>query len=129
VLGDADGLAEGLRLGLALGLADGLRLGLADGLRLGLADGLAEGLRLGLALGLKDGETETVNGRMPNTTPVLPASVVDTDAHVLAAIAVPSESPDVIAMVQSEPSEVSKSNRLVHTGFRLAAIVPNVVAS
>jgi hypothetical protein len=54
---------------------------------------------------------------MPNTTPVLPESTVDVEAQVLAAILVPSESPEVRAMVQSEPSAVSKSNLLVQVGL------------
>jgi len=59
VLGEAEGLVDGLALGdtdgLSLGEPDGEILGLALGLTLGLTDGEDDGDALGLALGLADG--------------------------------------------------------------------------
>jgi hypothetical protein len=54
---------------------------------------------------------------MPNTTAVLPASVVEAEAHVLEAILAPvTVLPEVTAIVQSFPVDVSKSSLKVQSG-------------
>jgi hypothetical protein len=92
-------------------------LGLTEGdvLKLTEAEILCEGLLEILGLTLELGEPK--DGFIPNTTPVEPAFAVAPDAHVLTGIKVPSESPDVTAIVQSLPVAVSKSNLVVQSGL------------
>ncbi len=74
---------------------------------------------------------DAVATRIPNTTAVEPASVVDVDAQVREVMFAPSVvSPEVTAIVQSVPVDVSRSNLVVQSGLTSADIAAaNVVRS
>jgi hypothetical protein len=110
---DVEGLTDEDILELIDAEGDWLLLTLEDGETDGEGDGLVEALTLGEAeeLGLPNA------GEIPNTTPVFPALAVAADAHVLAAIKEPSESPEVTAIEKSVPVEVSTSITFVQSGL------------
>lgn len=127
--GDTLGLTELETEGLTLlDTDDDIELeGDTEGLTDDDTDELTEGLTDELTLL----EGDAVAGRIPNTTPVLPASIVDVVAHVRDAMLAPSVvSPSHMPIEQSLPALSSTSILSVQSGFvSLDIAAANAVAS